>query len=319
MKYKLLVTSRSFGKLSDQPEKLLQEAGFEIINMGTDFQMERFETLLPEMDALIIGAHDLRPELLDSCKKLRIICKHGVGMDNVPVEKANACGITVTNAPGTNSQAVADVAFGLMLDVSRGITHSANLAKQGIHKQTVGLDVYGKTLGLLGFGRIGQAVAKRAQGFNMQVLAYDPYLEKAPAGLENVMMTDVETLLRNSDFVSIHLPLSDETRGFMGETQFAMMKKDAVLINTARGGVVCEEALCRALATDKLRGAGLDVTVEEPVSPQNPLLQMDNVVVTDHIGMYSFEATSAVSMVCAEAVRDLFEGREPKNKVVYRP
>ena len=245
MKYKLLVTSRSFGKLSDQPEKLLQEAGFEIINMGTDFQMERFETLLPEMDALIIGAHDLRPELLDSCKKLRIICKHGVGMDNVPVEKANACGITVTNAPGTNSQAVADVAFGLMLDVSRGITHSANLAKQGIHKQTVGLDVYGKTLGLLGFGRIGQAVAKRAQGFNMQVLAYDPYLEKAPAGL--------------------------------------------------------------------------DVTVEEPVSPQNPLLQMDNVVVTDHIGMYSFEATSAVSMVCAEAVRDLFEGREPKNKVVYRP
>lgn len=315
MSYKLLVTSRSFGKTSDVPIVKLQAAGFQIVNMGEDFDAVRFETLLPQMDALIIGAHTLRPEMLDKCKKLRIICKHGVGVDNIPVEKAHDCGIIVANAPGANSQAVADLAFGLMLDVSRGISRSAALAKTGLHKRTMGRDVWGKTLGILGLGRIGYALAKRAEGFDMRVLAYDPYLRTAPEGFKNLHLTELDELLCVSDFVSVHLPLNKSTQGFINAARIAKMKRDAVLINTSRGGVVDEDALCAALKNGMLRGAGLDVTAEEPVSAQNPLLQLENVVVTDHIGMYSLEATEAVSLICAEAVLDVFEGREPKTKI----
>lgn len=315
MRYKLLVTSRSFGKTSDAPIAKLQAAGFEIVNMGEQFDAERFEALLPQMDALIIGAHALRPELLDKCKKLRIICKHGVGVDNIPLEKAHDCGIIVANAPGANSQAVADLAFGLMLDASRGISRSAALAKAGLHKRTMGRDVWGKTLGILGFGRIGQALAKRAEGFDMCVLAYDPYLRTAPEGFQNLRLTELDELLSASDFVSVHLPLNESTQGFINAERIAKMKKDAVLINTSRGAVVDEDALCAALRSGMLRSAGLDVTAEEPVSAQNPLLELENVVVTDHIGMYSLEATEAVGMICAEAVIDVFEGREPKTKI----
>lgn len=315
MRYKLLVTSRSFGKTSDAPIAKLQAAGFEIVNMGEQFDAERFEALLPQMDALIIGAHALRPELLDKCKKLRIICKHGVGVDNIPLEKAHDCGIIVANAPGANSQAVADLAFGLMLDASRGISRSAALAKAGLHKRTMGRDVWGKTLGILGFGRIGQALAKRAEGFDMCVLAYDPYLRTAPEGFQNLRLTELDELLSASDFVSVHLPLNESTQGFINAERIAKMKKDAVLINTSRGAVVDEDALCAALRSGMLRSAGLDVTAEEPVSAQNPLLELENVVVTDHIGMYSLEATEAVGMICAEAVINVFEGREPKTKI----
>lgn len=315
MRYKLLVTSRSFGKTSDAPIAKLQAAGFEIVNMGEQFDAERFEALLPQMDALIIGAHALRPELLDKCKKLRIICKHGVGVDNIPLEKAHDCGIIVANAPGANSQAVADLAFGLMLDASRGISRSAALAKAGLHKRTMGRDVWGKTLGILGFGRIGQALAKRAEGFDMCVLAYDPYLRTAPEDFQNLRLTELDELLSASDFVSVHLPLNESTQGFINAERIAKMKKDAVLINTSRGAVVDEDALCAALRSGMLRSAGLDVTAEEPVSAQNPLLELENVVVTDHIGMYSLEATEAVGMICAEAVIDVFEGREPKTKI----
>lgn len=315
MSKKVLITSRSFGKLSDAPLAVLKNAGFQVDSMGSGFDMARFAEVLPEYDALIIGAHDLPAELLTRCPRLKIICKHGVGLDNIPLEKAHELGITVTNTPGTNSQAVADLAFGLMLDTARYISLSASLLKQGIHRQTVGVDVNGKVLGILGFGRIGQAVARRARGFDMQVYAYDPYLSRPPEDLSAVVMADAETVLRKSDFVSLHLPLTGETRGFMNEERFAMMKDGAILINTARGAVVKEEALLDALTGGKLRAAGLDVTEEEPTRSDNPLLGLENVVITDHIGMYSKEATSAVSLLCAEAVRDFFAGRTPKNTV----
>lgn len=312
---KVLITSRSFGKMSDEPMRILEEAGFETIRMGTDFDMEKFETILPDCDALIIGAHPLRPELLDRCKKLKIVCKHGVGLDNLPLEKLKACGIAATNTPGTNSEAVADLAFALMLDVSRNVTLSERHLKEGLHKQDVGLDVYGKTLGLLGFGKIGQAVARRARGFSMRVLAYDPYLKETTEGLGFVKIVDREQIFTDSDFVSVHLPLTPETQGSVGREELSRMKKEACLINTARGGIVDEKVLYELLANGGLRAAGLDVTEKEPTEADDPLLTLDNVVVTNHIGMYSREAITAVSLLCAQAVADIFAGREPKHRV----
>ena len=315
MNKRVLITSRSFGKLSAEPMNILKEAGFEADNMGLDFDMERFEKVLPEYDALIIGAHMLRPELLEKCPKLKIICKHGVGLDNIPLEKARELGIVVTNTPGTNSEAVADLAFGLMLDVARCITTSSYHVRQGIHKQTVGLDVYKKRLGLIGFGRIAQAVARRAAGFSMSVLAYDPYVGAVPAGMPHVQLVDMDRVLAECDYISVHLPLTEETRHIFNAEAFAKMKKDAVLINTARGGVVCEKDLLEALESGGIRAAAMDVTEEEPTSAENPLLRLENVVITNHIGMYSREAISAVSLLCAEAVRDLFAGKKPANIV----
>ena len=315
MPKKVLITSRSFGKLSSEPMDILREAGFEAENMGLDFDPVRFEQVLPECDALIIGAHALEPELLDRCPRLKIICKHGVGLDNIPLEKARSLGIAVTNTPGTNSEAVADLAFGLMLDVSRSITRSAAHVRAGMGGQDVGVDVFGKTLGLMGFGRIAQAVARRATGFNMKVLAYDPYVSVAPAGLEYVALKDRDDVIRECDILSMHLPLTQQTQDFIGEREIALMKDGAILVNTARGGVVNEDALCAALKAGKLRGAGLDVTKREPTPKDDPLLQFENVVITNHIGMYSREAITAVSLLCAEAVRDLFAGKQPRNRV----
>ena len=313
---KVLITSRSFGKLSSEPMEILRAAGFEAENMGTNFDPVRFEQILPEYDALIIGAHALPPELLDKCPKLKIICKHGVGLDNIPLEKTRSLGITVTNTPGTNSEAVADLAFGLMLDVARNITLSASHVRAGIAKQDVGVDVFGKVLGLMGFGRIAQAVARRASGFGMKVLAYDPYVTVAPAGLEYVELADKGEVLQKCDILSMHLPLTKETQNFIGAQESAQKKDGAILINTARGGVVHEAALYAALKDGKLRGAGLDVTREEPTNRENPLLTLENVVITNHIGMYSREAITAVSLLCAEAVRDLFAGKQPRNRVL---
>ena len=312
---KLLITSRSFGKLSPEPMDMLIDAGFAVENMGHDFDMERFETALPEYDALIIGAHKLAPELLERCPKLKIICKHGVGVDNIPLEAAAARGIAVTNTPGTNSEAVADLAFGLMLDIARNITKSACHLRSGNNVQDMGLDVHRKSLGLMGFGRIAQAVARRAAGFQMQVLAYDPYIQTVPEDLSFVKLASKETVLRDSDFISIHLPLIPETINFISKEEIEIMKPEAFLINTARGGIVDEDALYEALVRNRLRAAALDVTKEEPTQPTNRLLTLENIVITNHIGMYSREAVTAVSRLCAEAVRDLFAGRQPKNLV----
>ena len=316
---KVLITSRSFGKLSPEPMRILQEAGFQADTMVTDFDMDRFVTALPRYDALIIGAHTLPEDLLDRCPKLRIICKHGVGLDNIPVEKARACDIVVTNTPGTNSEAVADLTFGLMLDTARKITRSAEHVREGVPRQDIGVDVYGKTLGLIGFGRIAQAVARRAIGFQMQILAFDPYIKDCPGGLEKICLADKHRVLRDSDFVSIHLPLTEETRNFIGTAELDEMKSDAHLNNTARGGVINEDALYDALVNGKIGSAALDVTKEEPTSPDNRLLSLENVVITSHIGMYSREAITAVSLLCAKAVSDLFSGKSPQNIVTPSP
>lgn len=315
MKRRVLVTSRSFGQVSDEAIRLLQGADFEIDYMVKDFKIEAFESAIPDYDALIIGAHPFDPALFARCPKLKIICKHGVGLDNIPVEAAKEANVIVTNTPGTNSDAVADFAMALILASSRNLVFSVNALKAGELKPRYGTDVYKKKLGLLGFGAIARRVAKRALGFDMDIVAYDPYVKEAPEGLECVRLCSFEEVLRESDIVSIHLPITPETRGMIGKEAFEIMKPTARVINTARGGIVDEQALCEAIKAGKLAGAALDVLEKEPAPADSPLLSMPEVIVTNHIASYSVEALNAVSIICANNIIHCFNNEPVLYKV----
>lgn len=314
---KVLITSRSFGKIGDSAKKVLEDAGIEITNISADFDQAEFERIIPEFDALIIGAHDFSEADMERCPKLKIICKHGVGLDNIHVNKAKELGIAVCNAPGTNSNAVADLALGLMLSVCRKISHSAALVRDGVWKSHIGEDVCGKTVGLLGFGAIAKGVARRARGFGMKILAYDPFVTQLPEEFVGwVELCDMEKVITSCDILSVHIPLTPETRNTISTAELAKMKQGAYVINTARGGIVDEMALYEALKSGHLNGAAMDVVESEPMTPDHPLLSLDNVVVTPHIAMYSKEAINAVSMICAENVVACLTGGQMINRVV---
>lgn len=317
MSKKVLVTSRSFGSIDSTPKDILEQAGCEVILMGKDFDMERFAKTVTACDALIIGAHDFPVELMNQCEKLKVICKHGAGLDNLHLEEAKARGIAVCNVPGTNANAVADLTFGLMLSCARHISLGDRRVRQGQWKALTGKDVYAKTLGLLGFGAVARNVARRAAGFSMRVLAYDPYVRALPEGFEHVTLCEsAAEVISGCEFLSVHLPLTEETRGMIGAAELAAMRPGAYVINTARGGIVDEKALYEALVSGHLSGAAMDVTEVEPMDVANPLLTLDNVVVTPHIGMYSREAIGAVSVICAENVAACLGGGELKFRVV---
>ena len=309
---KVLVTSRSFGKVSDEPLNILKEAGLEVTLMGADFDEEKFKAAVPEYDALIIGAHKFYPEDMAKCEKLQIICKHGAGLDNIYLDEAKAQGVRVTNVPAMNANAVADLAVAHMLNVCRGVSLCSANVKSGQWKTYIGKDMYHKTLGLIGFGNIAKNVARRAHGFSMDVIAYDPYVKEIPEEFkEYVRLGTLDEVIENGDFVSIHVPLTEETRDMFNKESMGRMKEGAYLINTGRGGIVNEADLYEAVKSGHLGGAALDVTASEPIEADNPLLTLDNVVITPHIGMYSFEAINAVSVVCAKNVVKQLSGETP--------
>ena len=314
---KVLVTSRSFGKVSQEPLEILKKAGREVIFMGTDYTDEKFEAAIPDCDALIIGAHKFTPELMAQCKKLQIIAKHGAGLDNIDLPAAKNLGVTVTNVPAMNANAVADLALAHMLNLCRGVSLCAKNVQNGIVKIHIGRDLYAKTLGLVGFGNIAKNVARRARGFSMKVIAYDPYIKEVPEEFaEYVRLGTLDEVIEQCDFISIHVPLTDETKNMFNKDSMYRMKQGAFLINTSRGGIVNEADLYDVCKDGHLGGAALDVTETEPVQQDNPLLTLDNVVITPHIGMYSFEAVNAVSIVCAQNVAKKLTGEIPDYVVV---
>ncbi len=317
-KKKILITSRSFGSVSDQPLKTLEDAGWEVHFDNQSFDMDRFAAEIPDYDALIISAHPFPKELMAKCPKLKLIAKHGAGLDNIDLPAAKELGIHVTNTPGTNSSAVADLAFALMMDCARHVTEVAMAVRKGTWKTRIGQDVYGKTLGVIGFGAIGKHVARRAKGFNMKVLAYDPGVKEVPEEFKDYceICPDLDEMLTHCNFVTIHLPLIDSTRNMITAKQLAAMPEGSCLINVARGGVVNENDLYEAVKSGHLSAAACDTTVAEPIPADHPFLTLDNILVTSHIGMYSWEAINAVSQMCADNAVAWLQGREMINVVV---
>lgn len=305
---KVLITSRSFGQVGDTPVKILEDAGFEIEYYNADFNESIFREKLSGCDALVIGSHLLTEEAVKGAPDLKIVSKHGAGLDNIDLDVTNRYHIKVTSVPNVNSNAVADLTFSLILDVARRTSQASQKVKEGLWEKVMGADVCNKNLSLIGFGQIGRNVARRAWGFSMKVFAYDPYVNILPEEFKDyVKLVSLEEALINADFLSIHIPLSKDTKNLIGTDKLNMMKCGSYIINTSRGGIVNENDLLRALEMKHIAGAGLDVIEHEPISVDNPLAHMENVTITPHMGMYSYEAIIAVSMIAAQNVVDFFK------------
>ncbi len=261
----------------------------------------------------------LNQEVLLRCVRLKVIGRIGIGMDQVDVDTAAECGMTVVNAAGAQATAVADHAMALMLCLARNVVagHHALLAgTRSPPSQFMGCEMDGKTLGIIGFGAIGRRLAVRALGFGMVVQAYDPYLDPETIEQAGVTPTDLGALLERSDFISIHVPLTAETRHLIGADQLMMMCPHAYLINTSRGPVVDETALVSALRHGEIAGAGLDVFEKEPLDPDSPLIGLDRVVLTPHIGGWAREAQIRTQESVARDVARVLRGEPPLSPVI---
>lgn len=269
-----------------------------------------------EIDGLLcVLTEKVDRELLDAAPRLKIVANMAVGYDNVDVGSCTERGIVVTNTPDVLTDATADLAFALLLATARRLPEARDFLLKGQWKTwspmlLTGKEVYGATLGIVGMGRIGQAVAKRARGFDMKVLYYSKRRNPQVEEEIGARYVDKETLLRESDYVSLHLPLTPETRGFIGERELRMMKPTAVLINTARGAVVDERALCKALREGWIWAAGLDVFEVEPLPMDSPLRTLPNVVLLPHIGSATVKTRTDMALLAARNIRDyLLAGR----------
>jgi lactate dehydrogenase-like 2-hydroxyacid dehydrogenase len=267
------------------------------------------ETLLQRVrgvDGLLCLLSDrIDAEVMDAAgENLKVISNHAVGFDNVDLQAARQRGIKVGNTPGILTDATADFAFALMLAAARRVVEAERMVRRGGWKTwgpsiLLGADLVGATLGVVGFGRIGQAVARRARGFDMRVLYTDPTDKESFPEL-NAVKVDFETLLQQSDFISLHTPLTAETRHLIDRRALSLMKPTAVLVNTARGGVIDQEALYQALHDRQIFAAALDVTDPEPLPMDSPLLELDNLVIAPHIASASFHSRDQMAVLAAQ-------------------
>lgn len=311
----VLIATRSFGSTSSKPWQVLAEAGCETVraDMSQKMTEDRLIELLDGVEAAIVGVVPMTAHVLENAPRLRVVSAHGVGVDHIDLEAATRLGVIIANCPGANDQAVADLTIGLMVSIARQIPQVDRDVRGGKWGRYEGSELWKKTLGLIGLGRIGRGVAKRASGFDMQVLAYDPYVDEKQAEAIGVRMTSLEEVIASADFVSLHAALTEETRNMIGKRELEQMKLSAFLINTARGGLVDEEALYTALVEGKLAGAALDAFTSEP-PVDSPLLELRNVVITPHIGAHTKEAIERVGVLAAQNVVQALHTGEP----VYR-
>jgi len=316
---RVLITSRSFGMVDDEPVEYLKNSGvlFDIKQKHGLFDESDFNEIIEKYDGVILGADKFTGNVMDRAARLKIVCKHGVGVDNIDMEYAKGKGFYVTNVPNLNSDAVADIAFALILSVGRRVCMADRQVRAGQWGKIIGTDIYNKSLGIVGFGSIGRRVARRAEGFGMSIYVYDPVISEIPEEFKNVRLVDLDTLLRVSDYVTIHVPLNDNTRNLICAETMSVMKKGAFIINTSRGGIVNEEDLYRFLQNGHIGGAGLDVTEKEPPEG-SPLLNLENCIILPHIGMYSKESIKAVDMICAQNVVKALKNERPDNVLIER-
>ena len=258
-------------------------------------------------------------QVMDSATGARIFANYAVGYDNIDVLEATKKGILITNTSGVLTETTADLAWALLMATARRVVEADRFTRAGKFKGwgpmlLLGVDVWGKTLGLVGAGRIGSAMARRSVGFKMNLLYHDPYSNRELEEELGVKKADLDTLLKESDFISIHVPLTQETHHLIGEREFSLMKHSAHLINTSRGPVVDEEALVQALQNRRIAGAGLDVYEHEPQLTPG-LTELDNVVVVPHIASASTETRTKMATIAAQSITDFFEGLRPAHCV----
>lgn len=311
--------------------RIIPEAGLKLIHDACDTEVwpevmpppyELLVNKVKSIDGLLTTLNDRIDASLinEASSQLKIISQMAVGYDNIDVKAAHARGIPVGNTPGVLTDATADLAFALLLASARRIVEGVEYIRQGKWRTwepmaLLGGDLSGASLGIIGLGRIGEAVARRAKGFDMRIIAYSPSKDSNEVSKLGIELTSLETLLQQSDYISIHVPLNAQTRGMINAQTFAKMKPSAILINTARGAIVDQQALFEAVKNGVIAGAALDVTNPEPMSPDDPLLTLPNITIVPHIGSASQRTRNKMATMAAENLIAGVYGKPLPNKV----
>jgi D-3-phosphoglycerate dehydrogenase len=310
---KVLVSARSFRKMQGEHWQVLQEAGYEIVTPEQDQPLKEAEmiSIIGDVDAALVGNDAVTERVIAAAPRLKVVSKHGVGVDNVDVPAATRAGVIVTNTPGANQVAVAEMAVALIMALTRKLAYHDTLVKSGGWSRIIGTEIAGKTVGLVGLGRIGKEVVLRLEGFQVKFLAYDVYQDNSFAAEHGVRFVTLDELLVESDIVTLHAVLTADTQSLIGEKELALMKPSAYLVNTARGGLIDEQALYRALSENHLAGAGLDVFADEPPT-NSPLLQLgDKILLTPHLGAQTTETVLRMGRMAAENIVQVLRGEKP--------
>ncbi len=313
-KYRVLVTDYVWP--STVPEReVLAEIGAEIIESPGPSE-DTLATLAEDADAIMTCFAQVTERVVRSAQKCQVISRYGVGVDNIAVDTATSLGIPVTYVPDYCVDEVSDHVMALLLTWNRQVGFYDGVAKQGrwegVPSPVPLIRLRGCRLGIVGMGRIGRAVAGKAQAFGMDVLAYDPYIPEGQSAGDGITLVDLPTLLSESDYVTIHTPLNDETRGLISVNEFRQMKPSAYIINCARGPIIDEPALVAALRDGQIAGAGLDVMEEAAPPADHPLFGMNNVIITPHVAFLSRQSVLELEVRTAKATADVLQGRMPE-------
>ncbi len=284
--------------------------GYEVVNVAGCSRAELIEHLKDAAALVVRSATQVTAELIGGAPKLEVVGRAGVGIDNIDIPAATAAGVLVVNAPDANTISAAEHTFGLLLAQARNIGRAQVSMRDGgwDRKALKGVELYGKTLGIVGFGRIGRLVATRAIAFGMTVIAYDPYVSAAVSGELGASLVDLDELFDRSDFITIHLPKTPETTNLISAAAIAKMKDGVRIVNTSRGGIVDEAVLVEAVLAGKVASAGLDVYEAEPLDPRSPLRSTSNIVLTPHLGASTIEAQNKAGLQVADAITRALAG-----------
>lgn len=305
--------------ISEQGVNILKEESLFEVDFKTKLKKEDLLAIISEYDALVVRSQTkVTKEIIEAAKKLKVIGRAGEGVDNIDIAAATEKGIIVMNTPGGNTISAAEHALSLIMALARNIPSACYSMKnkRWEREKFQGVELWGKTIGVVGLGKIGQEVAKRCLVFGMNIVGYDPFISEEVAKKLNVHLMSFEELLTASDFITIHTPLSSETRHLIGEKELSKMKSSARLINCARGGIVDENALYLALREKKIHSAALDVFEIEPLT-DTPLSELENIILTPHLGATTYEAQEKVGIEIAKQVRDALLQKEIKNAVNF--
>ena len=315
-RFRVLVTDYVWPSV-DPEREVLASIGGELV-VAPDGTEETLASLAEDVDGILTCFAQVTPKVVEAARRCVVIGRYGVGVDNIAVDTATRLGILVTWVPDYCVDEVSDHALALLLAWNRRITLFDSSVKAGQWQVELTMPVYrlrGRKMGIIGLGRIGKALARKAGAFGLEVLASDPFVSAADAAIAGARLLDMDTLLRESDFVSVHTPLTPETRNLIGRDALAKMKPSAFLINVARGALVDEEALYEALTENRIAGAGLDLLVDVPPPPNHPLLGLDNVIITPHVAFFSQESVRELQVRATEEVARVLTGRMPDNAV----
>lgn len=309
--------SPMYGKYSAAVSQRLTDAGFQLrMLQPSQISAQTINKVLDEETvAIVSGLENLDGQVMDGAPNLRVIVKHGIGVDNIDLKAAEQRGIAVYNEPGSNSDAVADLALGLMFVMARKIVLGAQTVAGGGWEKVTGTGVWGKTLGILGFGNVGRLLALRGKGLRMRVMAYDPFFNKKYADKHGIEQAEIRCILQEADFVSLHMPLMDSTRNMVDRAFLQQMKNTAILINTARGGVVNEADLYLALKNREIAGAAFDAFDREPPIG-SPLFTLPNFVGTPHMGADTIDAAAKTSDMVTDTLLHALAGENTQYRVI---